>query len=252
MRKKQCCKMRLTAIIVTGVLFFCSVRTFAIEEVQLPVEMVGDDIVVLEIPTIVEGETSIFNFYLDPQQLLYRTNAARFGGGTVEEGATMLFHNREGRYDFSRYSDQLTVTNRSTVPVCLTLSVRITDLGEVQMVGSNDFTDSQACSMYMAVVDSRGNVLPISAEGEISISLEIQAAPENAYVYRLNEDLQTYQLVLSGDQDEIDFDKYSFGLVGACNPNADWWNVSVHPAVSVTWQVKPLIAENTVSGNSSD
>lgn len=140
------------------------------------------------------------------------------------------------------------------------------------MVGSDDFTDSTACSMYMAVVDSRGNVLPISAEGEISISLEIQAAPENAYAYRLNEDLQTYQLVLSGDQDEIDFDKYSFGLVGACNPNADWWNVSVHPVVSVTWQVKPLIAEreeemaeerdtvqeedevteSTVSGNSSD
>lgn len=91
MRKTQCCKMRWAAIMVAGVLFFCSVRTFAIESVQLPVEMVGDNIVALELPTIVEGETSIFNFYLDPQQLLYRTDAARFGGGTVEEGGNNTF-----------------------------------------------------------------------------------------------------------------------------------------------------------------
>lgn len=241
MRKDQCYKVRWAAIVAAAVLLTCSVRAFAIESVTIPLEMEREDVVSLELPTIVESETSVFDFILDPQKLLYKTDAARFGGGTVEEGATLLFQNKEGQYDFSRYSDQLTVTNRSTVPVRLTISACITDLGELQVVESDDFTDSEDCSIYIAVVDSQGNVRPISADGEVSISLEMHAAPDNAYVYSLNEDLQTYQLVMSGTQDEIDFDKYSFGLVGACNPNADWRNVSVHPVITVTWRVEPVM-----------
>lgn len=241
MRKDQCYKVRWAAIVAAAVLLTCSARAFAIESVTIPLEMEREDVVSLELPTIVESETSVFDFILDPQKLLYKTDAARFGGGTVEEGATLLFQNKEGQYDFSRYSDQLTVTNRSTVPVRLTISACITDLGELQVVESDDFTDSEDCSIYIAVVDSQGNVRPISADGEVSISLEMHAAPDNAYVYSLNEDLQTYQLVMSGTQDEIDFDKYSFGLVGACNPNADWRNVSVHPVITVTWRVEPVM-----------
>lgn len=241
MRKDQCYKVRWAAIMAAAVLLTCSARAFAIESVTIPLEMEREDVVSLELPTIVESETSVFDFILDPQKLLYKTDAARFGGGTVEEGATLLFQNKEGQYDFSRYSDQLTVTNRSTVPVRLTISACITDLGELQVVESDDFTDSEDCSIYIAVVDSQGNVRPISADGEVSISLEMHAAPDNAYVYSLNEDLQTYQLVMSGTQNKIDFDKYSFGLVGACNPNADWRNVSVHPVITVTWRVEPVM-----------
>lgn len=241
MRKDRCYKVRWAAIVAAAVLLTCSARAFAIESVTIPLEMEREDVVSLELPTIVESETSVFDFILDPQKLLYKTDAARFGGGTVEEGATLLFQNKEGQYDFSRYSDQLTVTNRSTVPVRLTISACITDLGELQVVESDDFTDSEDCSIYIAVVDSQGNVRPISADGEVSISLEMHAAPDNAYVYSLNEDLQTYQLVMSGTQNKIDFDKYSFGLVGACNPNADWRNVSVHPVITVTWRVEPVM-----------
>lgn len=214
MRKDQCYKVRWTAIVAAAVLLTCSARAFAIESVTIPLEVEREDVVFLELPTIVEGETSVFDFILDPQELLYKTDAVRFGGGTVEEGATLLFQNSEGQYDFSRYSDQLTVTNQSTVPVRLTVSACISDLGELQVVGSDDFADSGDCSFYMAVVDSQGNVRPISADGEVSISLEMHA----------------------------DFDRYSFGLVGACNPNANWLNVSVHPVVTVTWRVEPLTA----------
>lgn len=241
MRKDQRYKVRCTAVVAAAVLLFCSARAFAIEGVALPLEVVREDVISLELPTIDEGETSIFDFILDPQKLLYATGAVRLGGGSVEEEAALLFQNKEGQYDFSKYSDQLTVTNRSTVPVRLTISAYITDLGELQVVGSDDFTDSEDCSIYMAVVDSQGNVLPISADGGISITLEMQAAPENAYVYRLSEDLQTYRLDVA--LDEIDFDKYSFGLMGACNPNADWRKVSVHPMVTVTWRVEPMVIE---------
>lgn len=241
MRRDRHCKMKGAAFAAAVALLFCSVRTFAIESVALPLEVIREDVVSLELPTIDEDETSVFDFILDPQKLLYATGAARLGGGTVEEEATLFFQNKEGQYDFSKYSDQLTVTNRSTVPVRLTISAYITDLGELKVVGSDDFTDSEDCSIYMAVVDNQGNVLPLSAEGEVSITLEMRAVPENAYVYRFSEDLQTYQLEV--DLGEIDFDRYSFGLTGACNPNADWRNVSVHPMVTVTWRVEPMVAE---------
>lgn len=241
MRKNWYDKVRCTALVASAVLLFCSARVSAIESIALPLEIVREDVVALELPAIEEDGTSVFDFILDPQKLLYTTGAVRLGGGSVEEEATLLFQNKEGQYDFSKYSDQLTVTNRSTVPVRLTISAYITDLGELQMVESDDFADSEDCSIYMAVVDSQGNVLPISADGEVSISLEMRAAPENAYVYRLSEDSQTYQLVTAFD--EIDFDQYSFGLVGACNPNADWRNVSAHPMVTVTWRVEPIVAE---------
>lgn len=241
MKKGQHYKMRCTAMVAVAVLLFCSARAFAIESVTLPLELIREEVISLELPAIDEGGMSVFDFILDPQKLLYTTGAARLGGGSVEEEATLLFQNKEGQYDFSKYSDQLTVTNRSTVPVRLTISGYITDLGEVQIVGSDDFTDSEDCSIYMAIVDSQGNVLPISADGEVSLSLEMRAVPENAYVYRWSEDLQTYELEMA--LDEIDFDKYSFGLVGACNPNADWRNVSVHPMVTVIWRVEPMVIE---------
>ena len=243
MRKNQNRKVRWTAFVAAVILMFWPAGVFAVESASLPVEVVREDVVALELPIIDESETSVFDFILDPQKLLYITEAARFGGGTVEEGATLFFQNSEGQYDFSKYSDQLTVTNRSTVPVRLTISACIADLGELQMVGNDDFTDSEDCSIYMAVVDSKGNVFPLSADGEVSIHFEMQAAPENTYVYRLNEELQTYQLGLSKTLDEIDFDKYSFGLVGACNPNADWRNVSVYPMVTVTWRVEPVLTD---------
>lgn len=241
MRKDQHYNVRCITILAAVVLLLCSVRAFATESVTLPIEVIREDVVSLELPIIDEGDTSVFDFILDPQKLLYATGAARFGGGSVEEDATLFFHNKEGQYDFSKYSDQLTVTNRSTVPVRLTVSAYISDLGELQVVGSDDFTDSADCSIYMAVVDSEGNVLPLSADGEVSITLEMQAAPENAYVYRLSEDLQTYRLEVA--LGEIDFDKYSFGLVGACNPNADWRNASVHPMVTVAWRFEPMAVE---------
>lgn len=56
--------------------------------------------------------------------------------------------------------------------------------------------------------------------GENTIRVEMKAAPENTYVYKFNENLQSYQWVQSEDFEEINFDTYFLGLVGACNPYA--------------------------------
>ncbi len=243
--KKQ--RMRTTALL-TGIctafmLLAGSVDVRAVDTVTLPLEVYGKDVVSVALPAISEDGESPFDFIIDPQGLIFATDAAKYGGGKVEEDATLLFRNHDGEYDFSRRSDGLTVKNRSNVPVVVTVTASIENLGDIELSGSTDYGDSEACSMYLAVVDDEGNEKPISEDGEISISTEMRKAPEDAYIYRIDEENGSYSYELSRSPEEIDFDSYSFGLTGYCNPNGKWEDVSVHPVVKVTWKVEPVLSE---------
>lgn len=246
MKIRRCKIIRYKAIIAVAALAVFSVypiKAFAVESIMLPVQVVGDDVVSISLPVISESETSVFDFILDPQGLLYETDAARYGGGRVEEGATLLFYNKEGEYDFSKHSDWLTVTNRSTVPARVMVTAQVMDFGDIRLSESADFGESTEPEVYLAIEDDKGNILPLSVDEQATINLEMSAAPENAYVFRLDEENHTYQYGMSLDPDMMDFDTYSFGLIGACNPNADWQDISIHPTITVTWYVEPIVVE---------
>ena len=244
MKRVRYQKNRLIVIAALVVVFLLyPIRSFAIESIAIPLQIVGDDIISINLPVVSEGDTSVFDFILDPQGLLYETDAVRYGGGIVEEDATLLFHNSEGEYDFSGQSDWLTVTNRSTVPAQVTITAQVTNLEDIRLAENDDFAESEEPDIYLAIVDDKGNIQPLLADGQASISQEMEAAPDNAYVFRLDEENHTYQYGLSRDPDAIDFDTYSFGLMGACNANAAWEDVSVHPVIEVTWRVEPIISE---------
>ena len=234
----------LLSVISTAVMLTVnSVNAMAVDTVTLPLEVYGKDVVSLALPTISEEGESPFDFIIDPQNLIYETDAARYGGGKVEEGATLLFRNHEGEYDFSRRSDRLTVKNQSNVPVEVTISACVENRGEIDIVGNTDFGDSDSCSMYLAIVDDEGNEKPISEDGEISVSTEMHRAPDDAYVYRIDEESGSYSYEFSRSPDEIDFDSYSFGLIGYGNPGGNWQDIAVHPVVRVTWKVEPVLSE---------
>ncbi len=177
-------------------------------------EAENPDIVSVKLPVMKEVKQEPFDFFLDPQGLLYETGAARYGGRNVEADATLYFANQEGEYGFSRYSDRVTVENLGGEPVRVTVNAKIEDLGRIEMTGKNDFSDSRTCSMYLAVTDSRGNETPLSNGEAVTVAVEL------------------------GKEEE-----YSFGLTGACNAAADWTEVSVHPVVTVIWKVEPVAGE---------
>lgn len=233
----------LTGICTVVMLLAGSVDVRAVDTVTLPLEVYGKDVVSVALPAISEDGESPFDFIIDPQGLIFATDAAKYGGGKVEENATILFRNHDGEYDFSRRSDSLTVKNRSNVPVIVTITASVENLGDIELSGSKDYGDSEACSMYLAVVDDEGNEKPISEDGEISISTEMRRAPEDAYIYRIDEENGSYSYELSRSPEEIDFDSYSFGLTGYCNPNGNWQDVAVHPVVKVTWKVEPVLSD---------
>ncbi|MCH5259104.1 MAG: hypothetical protein J1F18_05085 [Lachnospiraceae bacterium] len=246
MNRKRYQRIRYLSILTAVTLAVFSlypVKAFAVETIMLPTQVVGDDVVSMGIPIVSDSETSVFDFILDPQRLLYRTDAVRYGGGVVEEDATLLFYNKEGEYDFSQHSDWLTVTNRSTVPVRVTITARVMDIGDIKLVESADFAESTEPDVYLAIVDDQGNIQPLSADGQASVSFEMDAAPENTYVFRLDEETHTYQYGMSMNPNRINFDTYSFGLIGACNSDAEWQDLSVHPMITVTWYVEPIIPE---------
>lgn len=234
----------LVGIITATMLFAHPINAHAIDTVTLPTEIYGEDVISVAMPAINENGDSPFDFIIDPQGLIYDTDAAKYGGGSVEEGATLLFRNHEGDYDFSRYSDRLTVRNQSNVPVIVTITASVDDLGEIEMVGSSDFEDYESCSMYLALVDDEGNERAVSENGEVSVSIEMHKAPDNAYIYRINEETGEYFYELSANSEESDFDIYSFGLTGYCNPNGNWQDISVHPSIRVTWKVEPVMSED--------
>ena len=212
---------------------------------------VNEEIISVDLPTI--GEESPFDFFIDPQRLIYETNAAKYGGGTVEEGASLLFHNYKNKdFDFSSYSDSLKVINRSTVPVVVRVTAKITDLGDIKLEQDDAFEGEESNAIYLAVVDDEGNERPLSEEGEVVLEVEMKEAPAEAYTYYYNEEQDVYEYV-STDKEDIDYDTYSFGLRGECNIDADWSELSASPKVIVTWEVEPVISErNNNSERSSE
>lgn len=165
----------------------------------------------VELPIPEEGEISPFDFVLDPYGLLYRTGAEKYGGGSVEEGATLLFRNREGEYAFSRCSDYLTVVNQGEQPVVVTVSAIVSGLEGTELSSVDDFSECEEGVIYLALTDEAERMQPLSTEGEVSLSRVVEPGT------------------------------WSIRLTGACNPDADWQRMtSVYPRISVRWYVEPV------------
>ncbi|HCT90056.1 MAG TPA: hypothetical protein DF613_01540 [Lachnospiraceae bacterium] len=218
--RKSLLRYRITAAATAAALLFSANAAMAKDAdvspvkpdkgTTLPAEADKTDVVSVKLPVVAAEEESPFDFILDPCGLVYETDAMRYGGGKVEKDATILFHNKEGKYDFSRNSDRLAVQNQGDVPVVVTVSASVRGLKGIRMAANGDLPDSREPEVYLALVDDRGNERPISADGETSINCE------------------------------LDSGVYSFGLTGACSPNAEWDDLSVHPTVTVTWHVEPV------------
>lgn len=178
----------------------------------------GEELVHVELPAFPEEDGSVFDFIMDPQGLIEATNAAKYGGESFEAGGTLYFKNTEGAYAYSSESDRLTVTNKSAVPVEITVTAKLDHCEGLDMAEDEEFSDGNA-ELFLALMDDRGSVTPLNGSGEISVTSRLAAA--------------------SGQEAEI----YSFGLTGACNPDGDWENVQIRPVVTVTWKVTPLPLE---------
>ena len=159
-----------------------------------------------------------FDFSVDPYRLIESTQAIRYGGGSVEPGARVVFRNRAGDYDFSSQSDVMSVRNRADFPVQVTITVHYDDTENVRLVDAEELeNDSLVPMLCIAVTDSAENHAVLNPDGEATIVA-----------------------ILPACEDESDVAEYSFRLKGRCNPNAVWHSVNIDARLSVIWSVSPV------------
>ena len=232
-----------TAIVLAIVLLLRPLQIMAFENVPanvtVPVEKNETEIVSVVLP-IVE-DNNILNFFIDPQNFLFSVYA-NTPNVYVEEGANLLFVRRaDDNYYLGCESDKLSVINKSTVPIVVTVTARFEGVNGLSLVEYNDFSHSTDCEMYLALIDDEGNELSLSEDGEVSFEIELDRAPLEAYAYEYDEATGVYRYAC--EMREIEFPTYSFGLKGSCNKDGEWYNITGKPEVLLSWNVVPLIED---------
>lgn len=244
-------KRKLMALGLAGCLMAMPVAVFADEATTSPaagnttgtgnVEGVVDkDIFKVELPTIAANDTT-FNFILDPQSLLVDTSGAAYSGATFS-GTGLYFKNvSDSGATYSATSDSLTVTNKGTVGVDVSLTATVSTADGLTFESTDtDLNTKTTNSIYLALkTDATDNNTAVvdNATLKATISDSLTAAPAGAYkvVYDTTNKVYSYDLDsnFSGS-----FDSLTFNLTGACNTNTavDWSALeNVAPSVNVAW-----------------
>ncbi len=221
----------------------------------LPVTEEKEAVVSVALPVLDEN-SKVFDFIMDPQGMITATGAARYGGKSFEEGATLYFKNTPeagGEESYSSRSDELSIVNTGKISVNVLLKVRVDGLDKIHLSLSNDFAGSREALLFLAVIDNKGQMTPVGEEGMLSVSVDLKPAEGGDAVYEYNEEEGEYVL---SEGDEPVYDRFDFALYGACNPEGDWSGIVDKPVITVTWIVNEStaaegtdVSENEVSEN---
>ncbi len=214
------------------------VKTFKVKTTQEFVDQHPIDVVNVAFPVI--GNKSPFDFVIDPMKLIYQTGAARYGGGVVEENASVLFENTNSEYRFSHKSDMLKIVNKSNVPVRLIVTANIKNPESIPLVNSDSELTGGNPSLFMALADEEGVSSVITSYGEAVIVTVLNPVPDGTYSFVKNEATGKYDYYLNDGIDESVFDSFSFGVVAACNTEANWDGVDSRPIIGVNWKVEQI------------
>lgn len=183
------------------------------------------DIVQVVMPVNTEN---VFDFIMDPQELIGETDAAAYSGSRFEEDATLFFRRSDegAEADYSSSSDPLTIVNKGNadVKVILTAHISPDSIAGITVSEDPEFQDSRDASLYLALTDGE-NTVPVDCEKGAVIETVIPG-------------------ILEGEAPN----EYSFQLIGAVNKEGDWSEVTdVSPKITVTWMVS--MEEKAISGD---
>ena len=176
----------------------------------------------------------VFDFIMDPQELIAKTHAAAYGNLSFQEGANLFFrrHEEGAQADYTSSSDSLVITNLGTadVELVVTASISPESLGVIAMTGDESFVNDGEASLYLALTDGEHTV-PIDREAGAVIRTILAGAEAEGGAGR----------------------EYRFWLVGGVNPGGDWSEIGgASPKVTVTWSAKALEKEEPEGSQSPE
>ena len=85
---------------------------------------VKENIYQVVLPTVAN---EAFDFIIDPQGLINKTDGAAYKGETFSEDSTVFFKRTDGKVkeDYSNSSDEITITNMSSVAIKVSVNISI-------------------------------------------------------------------------------------------------------------------------------
>lgn len=186
--------------------------------------------------------TTAYDYIVDPQGLIRKTNAAKYEGKEFGEG-TVFFENVNGSTSsYSNTSDAATIVNKSSKNLSVTVTATATPdgaTGAATLATSKTFGDANTnLEVYLGITDSvEGSTEKALTEAGAEMKAVLGAAPEGAYEYKYDSTTQKYSYALKSDVSAFTFADYSFQINGAANANGTWKADTAVPAVSVKWDV---------------
>lgn len=192
----------------------------------------------------VNTEADLFDFIMDPQGLIEKTNGAKYLSGNNDtgklisinsapgEGSTLYFVNSaNGVKTLSNKSDEFKIINKSTMDVDVSVNAKVTSSVPASMSVSTDktFAGYTKPSVYIGLIPTGGTEKALSAN-EAQVATSTIGNAKKFYVTSWNSaDDYTYTIPsMNGTTPESanEYKTYGFKLTGATNGKADWVNPS--------------------------
>ena len=178
----------------------------------------GNELEKIEFSTIA---TDTFSYIMDPQELIKKTNAVKYGGASFGEG-NLFFKNEDMRY--SNISNPIVITNHSSNKIEASIRITLQISDEITLVDNARFEDEK-CSLYLAL-KSGYEEIPILKYGDIKYA-----------------EFKTIIPASNGEEGN----SLVFCLTGACNSKGNWALVSNTDSVlDITWTVTPIVENQFV------
>lgn len=203
--------------------------------------IVDEEVYCVVLPTQADNDDT-FDFILDPQDLINKTGHAAYDVSSVS-GNQLYFTKSDGESsELSDTSAALTVINKSSVDVNVTVEATVDALTggsddtayEILLADSAEFeADDDSTSIYLGLNVDADDAVALTADDGASVTKTLAGAPDE---YETKYENEAYEYVLKEDADEDAFETLEFSLTGACNTNADWTNAEVAaPSINLVW-----------------
>jgi hypothetical protein len=193
--------------------------------------------------TLPTNADTALTYIADPQNLIANTKAAAYSGKTFEPDANVFFTNASGDYNYSSTSDKLTVINKSSAPLKVSVTAKATKgtgSDEATAVADESTLTSATTASVLLTLTDGDKTSKVLGDSETTFTQVLGESPEGAYVYK--HDASGYTYALADDVSSYKFAEYSLYVTGEANEKG-WTEDTKVPTISVKWDVD-LAGEN--------
>ncbi len=219
------------------------------------------NVVSMVVPII---NTDSYSFVLDPEGLL----AADSSNTVIGEGSTVFFKVKDKENTYSIYADTATAVNKSSLPVKLTVDIKINNYTSenIAFTDLNEAMNSEEPSLCFAIVPTEAGMVEDGEEivagapdkSEIVVTDSNGAAHKEIILpyFEDNFEIETYEsdkpnfyIQKYVAKDDAKWSTVGFTLYAACSKEADWSAVAKslfeggRISLTLTYKMEPIVED---------